>query len=150
MNESGVEYMMLSWTSHGAQGYSDQKEAEKVARRANDYMSEQCKKNPKRFGGFASVSMHDPMQAAKELERAIKELGLLGVILNDFQEAENGTKMLWYDQPEYDVFWAKVQELDGILLNCISDSSALLYSSKRTYQTGLRPSLERSRCLTLG
>ena len=116
MNECGVEFFLLSWTSHGAQGYSDQREAEKVARRVNDYMSEQCKKNPKRFGGFASVSMHDPKQAAQELERAIKELGLYGVILNDFQEAENGTKMLWYDQPEYDVFWAKVQELDGTVL----------------------------------
>jgi 2,3-dihydroxybenzoate decarboxylase len=56
--------------------------------------------------------MHDPHQAAQELKRAVKELGLLGAILNDFQEAENGTKMLWYDQPEYDPFWAMVQELD--------------------------------------
>jgi 2,3-dihydroxybenzoate decarboxylase len=44
----GCEYQILSWTSHGAQGYSDKAEAEKVARRANDYMSEQVKKNPKR------------------------------------------------------------------------------------------------------
>jgi predicted TIM-barrel fold metal-dependent hydrolase len=49
MNECGCEYQMLSWTSPGAQGRSDQKEAERVARRANDYMSEQCKKNPKRY-----------------------------------------------------------------------------------------------------
>jgi 2,3-dihydroxybenzoate decarboxylase len=56
--------------------------------------------------------MHDPHQAAQELKRAIKELGLYGVMLNDFQEAENGTKMLFYDQPEYDPFWAMVQELD--------------------------------------
>jgi len=112
MDEVGNEHQILSWTSHGAQGYSDPKEAEAVARRANDYMSEQCKKNPKRFSGFASLSMHDPKQAAQELERAIKELGLVGVILNDFQEANNGTKMLFYDQPEYDPFWAKLQELD--------------------------------------
>jgi predicted TIM-barrel fold metal-dependent hydrolase len=45
----GCEYQILSWTSHGAQGYSDKAEAEKVARRANDYMAEQVKKNPKRF-----------------------------------------------------------------------------------------------------
>jgi len=112
MDEVGCEHQILSWTSHGAQGYSDPKEAEAAARRANDYMSEQCKKNPKRFSGFASLSMHDPHQAAQELERAIKELGLVGVILNDFQEANNGTKMLFYDQPEYDPFWAKLQELD--------------------------------------
>ena len=57
--------------------------------------------------------MHDPNQAAQEARRAIKELGLKGIMLNDFQEAENGTKMLFYDQPEYDPFWAAVQELDG-------------------------------------
>lgn len=61
------------------------------------------------------MSMHDPNQAAQEARRAIKELGLKGIMLNDFQEAENGTKMLFYDQPEYDPFWAAVQELDGIL-----------------------------------
>jgi 2,3-dihydroxybenzoate decarboxylase len=65
-----------------------------------------------RFRGFASLSMHDPHQAAQELKRAIKELGLFGVMLNDFQEAENGSKMLFYDQLEYDPFWAMVQELD--------------------------------------
>jgi 2,3-dihydroxybenzoate decarboxylase len=48
MDECGVEFQILSWTSHGAQGFSDRVEAEAVARRANDYMSEQVKKNPKR------------------------------------------------------------------------------------------------------
>jgi 2,3-dihydroxybenzoate decarboxylase len=87
-----------------------------------------------RFGAFANVSMHDPKQAAQELERAVRELGMIGVILNDFQEAENGTKMLWYDQPEYDVFWAKVEELDGIALRlCIAKNSPLLYSSQRSH-----------------
>jgi 2,3-dihydroxybenzoate decarboxylase len=55
MNECGCEYQMLSWTSPGAQGRSDQKEAERVARRANDYMSEQCKKNPKRYFEIAWI-----------------------------------------------------------------------------------------------
>jgi 2,3-dihydroxybenzoate decarboxylase len=58
----------------------NKEEAEGLAQRANDYMAEQCKKNPKRFSGFASVSMHDPKQAAKELRRAVKELGLVGVM----------------------------------------------------------------------
>lgn len=78
--------------------------------------------------------MHDPKQAAQELERAVKELGMLGVILNDFQEAENGTKMLWYDQPEYDVFWAKVEELDGITVKLrIVKTSSLLYPPQRSH-----------------
>jgi len=57
--------------------------------------------------------MHRPEQAAKELRRAVKELGLVGAILNDWQSTgEDGNGMLLYDGEEYDVFWKEVQELD--------------------------------------
>lgn len=73
-------------------------------------MAKEVAKNPKRFAGFASLSMHDPNQAADELRRSVKELGLKGAIINDYQSAgENGETMLMYDQPEYDPFWAVVQ-----------------------------------------
>jgi predicted TIM-barrel fold metal-dependent hydrolase len=49
-------------------------------------MAEQCKKNPKRFSGFASLSMHDPKQAAQELTRAVKELGLKGAMYGSHSE----------------------------------------------------------------
>ena len=48
-------------------------------------MAKEVAKNPRRFAGFASLSMHDPHQAAAELRRAITELGLKGAILNDYQ-----------------------------------------------------------------
>jgi 2,3-dihydroxybenzoate decarboxylase len=67
-------------TSPGPQGVADKAAAEKLARRANEYMAEQCRKNPKRFSGFASCSMHDPKQAAEELRYAVKELGLVGLM----------------------------------------------------------------------
>jgi predicted TIM-barrel fold metal-dependent hydrolase len=57
---------------------ANKEEAEHLAKIANDYMAAQVKKNPKRFSGFASLSMHDPKQAAQELRRAVKELGLVG------------------------------------------------------------------------
>ena len=59
--------------------------------------------------------MHDPAQAAKELKRAVTELGFLGAILNDFQTVSHPGKddtFKMYDQPEYDVFWKQVQDLD--------------------------------------
>jgi 2,3-dihydroxybenzoate decarboxylase len=113
-------------TSPGPQGVWDKKEAEGLATQANDYMAEQCKKNPKRFSWFASVSMHDPKQAAQELRRAVKELGLVGAMfatfdsvdgrINDFQSAgPDGETMLMYDQPDYDPFWAAVEELDVLV-----------------------------------
>ncbi len=57
--------------------------------------------------------MHDPAQAASELRRCMTEKkGFVGAILNDFQSAgEDGQEMLFFDQPEYDVFWAAAAEL---------------------------------------
>jgi 2,3-dihydroxybenzoate decarboxylase len=57
--------------------------------------------------------MHDPAEAIKEAHRAIKDLGMVGIILNDFQQYDDKTgqtQMLFYDQPEYDPFWKYVSE----------------------------------------
>ena len=76
-------------------------------------MAMQCAKDPKRFVAFAALSMHDPKTAAEELKRAIQELGFKGALINDFQSAgEDGETMIHYDQPEWDVFWKMVQDLD--------------------------------------
>ena len=51
---------------------------EELAGVTNDWITEQVKMNPQRFGAFASLSMHHPAQAAKELCRVVTELGLVG------------------------------------------------------------------------
>ncbi|KAK7715927.1 hypothetical protein SLS57_006678 [Botryosphaeria dothidea] len=113
MDAEGVEYMLLSLTSPGAQGESDQTTAEKVAREANDWLAGEVKKNPQRFGALAAVSMHDPAQAAEELRRCVEELGMFGGLVNDWQSTgADGTGRKYYDTDEYDVFWSTVQELD--------------------------------------
>ena len=76
-------------------------------------MAKQCAKNPQRFTAFAALSMHSPQAAADELKRAVLELGLKGALVNDFQSAgEDGETMIHYDQPEWDVFWKTVEDLD--------------------------------------
>jgi 2,3-dihydroxybenzoate decarboxylase len=70
-------------------------------------------KNPRRFGALAALSMHDPSQAASELTRCVKELGMFGGLVNGYQSArEDGSIKKYYDSPEYDPFWAAVEELD--------------------------------------
>ncbi|ORY09129.1 hypothetical protein BCR34DRAFT_568835 [Clohesyomyces aquaticus] len=105
--------MVLSLVSPGPQGIPDKAGAEKMARIANDKMSEEVMKNPSRFAGLISVSMHDPAQAGEELRRCWNELkGFAGIMLNDFQTAgEDRNTMLYYDDPEYDVFWKVANEL---------------------------------------
>ena len=110
MDEEGVEYMLLSLTSPGAQGEIDPASAEKVAREANDYLAAEVNKNPARFGGLAALSMHDPVQAAQELKRAVQDLGMFGGLVNDYQSTENDGKE-YFDTAKYDPFWQVVEEL---------------------------------------
>ena len=107
MDENGIDLMVLSLVSAGPQGIADKDAAEKLARIANDALSSEIMKNPKRFAGLISLSMHNPLQAAAELRRCWKDLkGFVGVILNDFQSSgPDGNTMLFYDDPCYDTFW---------------------------------------------
>lgn len=115
MDENGVEFMVLSLVSMGPQGVPNKEGAEKLARIANDKLSEEVMKNPSRFAGLVSLSMHDPVQASEELRRCWNELkGFVGVMLNDFQSAgADGNTMLYYDDPVYDAFWQTAEELNA-------------------------------------
>ncbi|EPE02442.1 amidohydrolase family protein [Ophiostoma piceae UAMH 11346] len=112
MDAEGVEFMLLSLTSPGPQGVVVAAEAQALAVSANNWLSAEAKKAPTRFGALASLSMHSPAEAAAELTRAVRELGVYGAILNDFQSVGDGDTRVYYDEPAYDVFWAAVQELD--------------------------------------
>jgi 2,3-dihydroxybenzoate decarboxylase len=115
MDAAGVDYMLLSLTSHGPQGEPDAEKAAAMAHEANDWLAEQVKANPQRFGALASLAMQDAAKAATELKRAVQELGMFGAIINDWQDVlgedgEVGRK--YYDGEDYDPFWEAVQELD--------------------------------------
>ena len=59
---------------------ADPEEAAEMSRIANDEMAELVAKHPDRFvGAVACLPMNDPDAALKEIDRAIKELGLVGV-----------------------------------------------------------------------
>jgi len=63
--------------------------------------------NTDRFRAFAGLPMAFPELAAAELERCVKELGMVGALIDT--RLPNGT---WYDGAAYTPFWAKAQELD--------------------------------------
>lgn len=112
-NKHGIGYTIMSLTVPGVQGIYVQTEAEDYATEVNDYIAREVSSHRDRLGAFASLSMHDPIQAGKELTRCVKELGMHGALLNDLQHAgPDGETYLFYDQPEYDVFWKVVCDLD--------------------------------------
>jgi predicted TIM-barrel fold metal-dependent hydrolase len=53
----------------------------KLARESNDELAEACAAHPDRFAGFATLPMSEPEVAAAELERTVRQLGLLGAMI---------------------------------------------------------------------
>lgn len=111
MHENGVNHTILSLTAPGIQDLEDAEAAAAKAVEVNDWIHSQVQKDPARFSAFASLSMHDPKQASEELIRCVRQLKFVGVLVNDGQRLPNDTTM-WYDQPEWDIFWATCVMLD--------------------------------------
>lgn len=79
MDESGVAVQVLSVTTPALHNLEPE-ESVALARKTNDLIAATIAKHPDRFQGFATLPMAAPAEAARELERAVKELGLTGVM----------------------------------------------------------------------
>jgi predicted TIM-barrel fold metal-dependent hydrolase len=70
--------------------------AVEVSRAYNDWLSDAYLKFDPRFKGMALIPMQDPAEAAKELRRAVTELGMLGAMMPSNGLAEPlGAKAYW-------------------------------------------------------
>jgi 2,3-dihydroxybenzoate decarboxylase len=106
MDKAGIDVAVLSVTTPGVQSEPDAKLAVGLARSANDLLAREVQKRPRRYAGFAHVAMQDVGAAADELQRAIKDLGFKGALIN----GQTGGHYL--DEDRYLPFWERVQELD--------------------------------------
>ncbi len=106
MDQAGINFSILGISGPGVQIESDSKLAIKLAKQSNDILAKEVSKKPKRYGGFAHLPMQAPIEAANELERAIKELGFVGSMVNGH------TNGVYLDHPQYDVFWERMEALD--------------------------------------
>ena len=80
MDRVGIDVEVLSLSTPNVYFAPPERQAE-VARLVNDAYAELIAKEPKRFKGFASIPMDDPDAALRELERALDELKLNGVVV---------------------------------------------------------------------
>jgi 2,3-dihydroxybenzoate decarboxylase len=100
MDATGIDMQVLSLTSPGVQVF-DAATANKIASDTNDQVAEAIRKYPTRFAGLAAAAPQDPKAAAKEIERAVRKLGLKGVIINSHTRGE------FLDDPKFwDIFEA--------------------------------------------
>ncbi len=111
MDELGIEVMVLSLGSDGAQGIADSSKATLIAQEANDALAGIVARQPNRFAGFAAVAMQDPRGAADEAERCVRQLGFRGVLVNGYSDMPDGSGA-YYDAPDYIEFWERIAELE--------------------------------------
>lgn len=82
MDDVGIDVQVLSHTKPGVQDLADAGQATSLATTANDYMAEAVSRHPDRFAGFATLATAAPGQAARELERCVKQYGFKGAMIN--------------------------------------------------------------------
>jgi predicted TIM-barrel fold metal-dependent hydrolase len=104
MDSFGIDVAVLSFVAPGAEQF-DPVLGTKLARHANDALAEAMDRYPQRFRGYAALAPKDPEAAAKELERAVKELGMQGWKTH----CNYGDSYL--DEKQYWPILAKVEEL---------------------------------------
>jgi predicted TIM-barrel fold metal-dependent hydrolase len=112
MDKHGVEMMILSLNAPAVQAIHDVKRAIAMAREANDVLAEETRRRPDRFAGVAALPMQDPDAATLELTRCVKELSMVGALVNGFSHAGSPETLLYYDLPQYRPFWRAVEALD--------------------------------------
>src|SRR4030042_1483525 len=80
MDRIGIEIQVLTLTTPNVY-FSTRKRNLFLAKMSNDFFAELCQKYPQRFIAFASVPLNHPEDAIEELHRAVKDLGMKGIVL---------------------------------------------------------------------
>jgi predicted TIM-barrel fold metal-dependent hydrolase len=105
MDEAGITMQVLSVSGPGAD-LVDGAEGIAFARDINNVLAKAVATHPDRFGGFAHLPMRSPQAAADELERAVRDLGFRGALINGMTEDR------FLDDPRFDPILARAERVD--------------------------------------
>ena len=104
MDEAGIDMQVLSLSAPGLESLPAS-DGTSLAKIINNEIAEVVKKYPKRFASFAAIAPQDPGAAANELERAVKELGFKGAVINSHIRGE------YLDDHKYWVIFGMAEKL---------------------------------------
>jgi 2,3-dihydroxybenzoate decarboxylase len=105
MDHAGIEIAVLGLAGPGVQIEKDAKVASRKAREANDFLAGKVRDNRARYAGFAHLALQDPVSAAKELERCVRDLGFCGAMINGHTNGQ------YLDDPALNPFWERAEAL---------------------------------------
>jgi predicted TIM-barrel fold metal-dependent hydrolase len=108
MDAAGIDVQVLSHVQPGIQVLADEQAdlAVRVSREVNDWLAAAIGGHPNRFAGFAMLPTQSPAEAADELERAVRDLGFKGALINGHTNGH------YLDEPSFDVLLARAESLD--------------------------------------
>ena len=127
LDEAGIDVAVLSLAASGAEPFEPEVGSE-VARKTNNELAQAIAKHPDRFSGFATIAPKDVDTAVRELERAVKDLGLKG------WHTHSNFGDSYIDEKKYWPILAKVEELD---IPIYIHPTAPIIPQFKTYGTGL-------------
>ncbi|HTV82197.1 MAG TPA: amidohydrolase family protein [Acidobacteriaceae bacterium] len=104
MDAAGIDMQVLSLAG-GEMDRLNSSTATALARDVNDALAAVVQAHPGRFAAFAAVNLQDPPSAARELERCVRDLLFVGVMVN------GATRGLFLDHPDFTPFWEAAQTL---------------------------------------
>ena len=103
MDAAGIDLTVLSPNDPGPERFGD--DGPMVARLFNDYIAEQTQAYPGRFAGLCVLPLQDEQAARAELDRAVQELDMRGVLLYANLDGRHP------DEPEYEWLFGRAEEL---------------------------------------
>ena len=107
MDVEGIDIQVLYGTGTLAMTGVRERELSVALHRAyNDWLAEFCRHNPERLKGVAALPMIEPAAAARELERAVTELGFVGGMAHTMIFNHH------VGEPCYDELYACAQQYD--------------------------------------
>lgn len=114
MDAANISMSIVVYGSPGIQGIFNTSFATYAATYVNDELARTYKSGnySSRFGFWCSNALQDPVSAATELERCVKELGGVGSFVGGYTNNGSADNVVYLDDPINEPFLQKVVELD--------------------------------------
>ena len=103
MDASGIEITLLSTNDPGPEWFGADGPA--MAQVIHDALARVVGAHPKRFRGLCTLPLQDQQAAEAELDRCIRKLGFVGILLYTNLAGE------WCDEPRYHWLYARAEQL---------------------------------------
>jgi aminocarboxymuconate-semialdehyde decarboxylase len=109
MDKMTVDIQTVSVVPSQYHYWADRDLAERIVATANQQIAEICARRPDRLVGLGIVALQHPDQAVAQLQRAVGELGLKGVMVST---AVNGAELA---DPTHLPFWSEAEGLGALV-----------------------------------